>query len=216
MTVQEMVARLHRRVDPKTKDFVVIDNSNVGTVDGSRFTAQRVLDIYNQARTTITGAILRKFPNAKRALTRILSGNIVYSETVSFVGGAALQPDGYIFSVDLEDAEGNQIYVLGLGSKRAVKNLERATNRFVFEFGGFLKASKGSTFIPDGDYFLTYYKLAPFVLSDVTGGETLETYNSEWADLLEEIAVLIANEVGDLEISSIVEKFFLQTSGQGA
>jgi hypothetical protein len=211
-TVNEMILRLRRRADPNTKDLETWTAENAG-VDEGRFTAQRILDIYNQARVTLTSALLQKFPNAKAAISRLIPGNVTTKDDLAFQNGIAQLPSGYVFAIDLADAEGNQIYVLGIDRERVVKDAETDTNRFVFEIGGFLKAPTGSDKITDGNYQLRYYKIEPFTLSDVNGGVVTETYDEQWLPLLEEIAVLLSNEAGNLETSSIVEKFFLQQQG---
>jgi hypothetical protein len=201
-------------IDPRDKDLNPFTVENVG-IDEGRFTAQERLDIYNKSRLTITGSLLKKFPLAKNSLVELISGNVEYGETITFESGSADKPDGYIFAVDLMDSSKNQVTVLSFKDYRMVKDLERATNLFVFEVGDTLKAPPGSSLITSGSYTLTYYKILPFTLADINEATVNETYNDEWHPLIEEIAVLIANEVSDFDISNTIEKFFLQQTQKG-
>lgn len=208
-TVQAQVLRLAQRVDPYTKAGAEFAAGTIGTTPGSRFTAQRLLDIYNEARFTLAQAITSKIPRHLRAM--MVSGTIIKKTDLQFTSGVATKPTGYLEPVLLTDVSGAVITILPLTLLMAVKDLESSTNRFVFETTTTLEALTGTTNIPNAStYILRYYGLSNFALSDVTGGSTVETFNDIWQDLLVEIGSGIANEMGNTQVLAFAEKMVIQ------
>jgi len=182
----------------------------IGSVDGERFTRQRLLDIYNQARFILFG-VLRSALNTEE-LSRSVSGVIISKNDLSFTNGVATKPAGYLYPISLTDSSGAQIIILPSSYGPIVTSgsnphfTESATNRFVFDEGNNLISVSGNTYIPNGsNYKLKYFGLNTFTLSDVFGGTVTETFNPDYHGVILEIAAAIAMELGQQEILSLAK-----------
>jgi hypothetical protein len=213
VTVQELVTRLHRRIDPLTDENVEITTSTVGTVDGQSFPKQRILDVYNEARKSLAASFRLVVPTWFS--TREVSGCLVRIENLQFAEGSATKPDGYIYPERLTDGDGGKIVIMGLDRVGAVKDFESATKRYVLDIGNNFVAESGKQFVTNAsNYILWYFGVKDWALSDVTGGTSVETYNEIWHNHLLEIANAIANEVGQDQISLMTIKFFMTVRAQ--
>lgn len=198
VTVQSQMLRLALRVDPRTKAQVEFVAGTIGTVAGNRFAAQRLLDIYNEARMALAGALRIMAPAEKKAST--VQGNIQRKTNLTFTSGTAPIPTGLIEPIALRDVTGNDISILPGNILPLVSRNESATVRFVFWEATNFKSLPGSTAIPDAaTYVLWYYGVTDFILTDVTGGATLETYNDDLLPRLLNIAARIANMQGNYD-----------------
>jgi hypothetical protein len=205
--VQTLLARFYQRVDPLTDDGVVIDESNVGTVDGQAFPAAEGLRIYNSARKTLAASLRLVVPTWFS--TREVSGCLVRKDDLEFADGVADKPPGYVYCERLSDVDGNRIIITGLDRVGALKDFESAEKRYVLDIGNQFIAESGDEYIPDAaTYILWYFGVLDWALSDVTGGTALETYDEIWLEHLLEVANLIAQEAGQAEITTLTLKFF--------
>jgi len=75
-TVQTLLHRLALRLDPRTPAGVEFTTATIGTTAGDRFSAQRLLDIYNEARVALFQAIKTSTP--KEELANAITG--IYKE----------------------------------------------------------------------------------------------------------------------------------------
>ena len=102
-TVQSLAARLQQIISPTTKAGVEITAATVGTVDSDKFTKQRALDIYNDARFALFGAMRETMPLPK--LTEAISGNVVETQ-IEFTAASNRYeytlPTGYLKFVSLD------------------------------------------------------------------------------------------------------------------
>ena len=210
-TVQHLLAELARDVDPRTSDQVIIDETNVGTVDGV-FTAQRLLGLYNNARLAIGSVLYRTI--GRRGMPLPVSGAITPKEDFQFQNGTASLPPDYIYTILLTDAAGLRIVVISADSIESVRSYENAERRFVIEENGALRTLSGVTYVPDAStYVLRYFSIPIYTLSDVTGGVVNESYNDLFHPLIIQVAALLANERGSVEVANLVRRFFASTAG---
>lgn len=209
MTVQAAILSLLQRIDPTMKDMTVVTASNIATWNssgGDKFDAQRVVDIWNQARFLLTQVLHEQMSNAE--LSKQVAGNLVTNSALTFTTGSATLPTGYVFPVSLWDASGNIITILPFGMMNTVKSLESATNKFVFESGTTLVTISGSTYVSDvSTYVLRYYGITTFTTADVTGGATVESFRDRWIPVLLEIATKLALEQGTADAEAIARSF---------
>lgn len=191
------------------KDMTVVTASNIATWNssgGDKFDAQRVVDIWNQARFLLTQVLHEQMSNAE--LSKQVAGNLVTNSALTFTTGSATLPTGYVFPVSLWDASGNIITILPFGMMNTVKSLESATNKFVFESGTTLVTISGSTYVSDvSTYVLRYYGITTFTTADVTGGATVESFRDRWIPVLLEIATKLALEQGTADAEAIARSF---------
>jgi hypothetical protein len=203
VTVQAQMLALALRVDPRTKAGVEFALGTIGTTAGNRFTAQRLLDIYNEARMAMASAIRISMPPEKRAA--VVPGNIVRITNLTFASGVAAVPAGCIDPIAMQDSTGSDISIVGANLIPLLSRNESATVRFVAWEGTNFKAPPGSAFIPDAaTYRLWYYGVSNFTLANVTGGVVTETYNDDLLPRLLNIAARIANVQGNYDAQQIV------------
>jgi len=204
------MTQLARRVDPYTKAGAEITSATIGTVDGDRFSAQRLLDIYNEARLTLFGVLRSRMTTEE--LSREISGTYQTLSTLSFSlaseGVRAAVPATYLRAIFLTDGSNQPIIIIPAPLMQVVRQgnnphfVESPSNRFVVESGGYFIHYGG--FVPEGNnYKLHYFGLPTYVLSDVTGGTTNEAFNSDYHHILLELATAIANEQGRTQVLAL-------------
>ena len=102
-TVQSLMAQMVQVIDPRTKAGVEITAATVGTVDGDKFAKQRQLDLWNQSRFALFGAMRETMPLPK--LTEAISGNVVETQ-IEFTAASNRYeytlPTGYLKFVSLD------------------------------------------------------------------------------------------------------------------
>lgn len=169
-------------------------NAMIGTVDGDRYSRQRLLDMYNKARMTFVHAINITLP--KREKSKAIAAAIVRATTFQFTSQVATLPAGFIEELWLRDVAGVDIPIVQAADLPQLSGYDSATNRFVFREDSSLKCVPGSTSIVDAStYVLAYYGIADFVIfNDIVGGVVNESINDDWLPKLMEIAVAIASE----------------------
>lgn len=206
-TVQALLYRFVLRIDPLTKDQSNFTLATVGMIDGDMFSAQRQLDIYNEARIALFNALQLKLTTEE--LTKAIGGNIVVTN-ITFFGGVAPKPTGYVKFILLIDSAKNVIVLLP-NTKRALvieginpDYIESSTNRFIFEEGTNFKSASGDLYMPNGSsYIFGYFGITNWTLGDVTAGTAVETFNDVWHSVILEIGQAIANEQGLAQINAL-------------
>lgn len=199
-TVQATLLKLALMVDPNElttgNKFTL---STIGVNDGEKFAKQRLLDIYNLARMTLTNGMRIAWPRGK--MNDALAGQIVRDAAASFsAGGALTLPAGYISTVVLRTSTGVDIAVVPEWAYTHLARMESATNLFCFEEGNSLKAPPGSTLLNSVTGCLhLYIGVVDWVLADVTGGTASETVQEHWIPELLEVAAAIALEQGNTD-----------------
>lgn len=185
----------------------------IGSVDGVKFTRQRLLDIYNESRLVAFKALENIYP---KSLLKEHTGEISQEfKTLDFLAGVTTNlPSGIMKIESLTDSTGKQILVdvIEASVVRAGANphyTESATNRFVFRINGKLQTVSGNTNVPDAStYELRYFGLTDFTLTDVTGNVTIETFNDRHHFSLIEISQSLALERSTQEVNALATRLF--------
>jgi hypothetical protein len=174
----------------------------IGSVGAANFLAQRLLDIYNEARFALANAIDKSYPEFLKAT--VISGTITKNAAFQFASGIATKPTGFIKVWRLEDSSGAQITTNPVSMIARLKDLESATNRMVFDYGTTFVALTGSTNVLDASTYILYYSgITNFSLSHVLDGTTVETFNDDWYPKILELAEAIASEQGGQSINAL-------------
>lgn len=210
-TVLSQILKVLQRADPYMKDGVEITSSNIATwvsAGGDRFTAQRIIDCYNQGRMQLANVVDKTFPEDQKALA--VSGNIVKGSLV-FASGTITKPAGYVMWERLEDPtaypNAKQVLILPVSQIQQAKDLISSTNLIVFDYGTSFTAYDGTATISNGTYPFYYYGVTQYTTTTATDGTTAESFNDLLHPVLVDLAVAIANEQGTNEISAMALKF---------
>ncbi len=203
-TVQVQMGRLAQLIDPKTVAGVDITSANVGSVDGARFSKSRLLDIYNQARIILSNVIQQKLDPVYRR--EAVANNILTVSSLTFSGGVATKPAGYVSTFLLRSAAGQIITVLPFALAYATRHRDGINNPLVYEKGTTLASENGNTYIPNAStYIIDYFGVSYFTLTDITGGTVPETFNQIWEPVLLELAQRISLEQGLTDINALAD-----------
>jgi len=189
MTVQSLLLSLALRVDPLDEDGQDFTLATIGVKNGERFSKQRLLDIYNEARKIFAEAIMLQWPRVRRTMSVF---GTINTANVTFANGQATIPDGYTLGLMLVDQNNREIEIAAAEQKPLLKEFDAVDNPIVYEEGTVLRSENGSAFVPDGQYKLTYYGIQDFTLADVTGGTTKETFNESLQPHILDAAVALA------------------------
>lgn len=216
-TVSSQLLKLIQRIDPRQKDGTETTSSNLETattgwqaVGGDRFAAQRVVDLYNDARRFVAmGIITSKGP--LRASYDLSS--IVANAAITFTSGVANLPTGHLATISVIRSEtGALIKVIPTGAIDYVSHLDSAANPIVFELSGTLYTPNGATYIPDSTtgvtYKIRYYNCTDWSKAQAVavGSPVTETFPERFLPLVIDIAELMANEQGGLEPAAVLKK----------
>ena len=209
-TVQSLMAQLAQRVDPRTKDGTEITTSNVGSVAGTRFTAQRLLDIYNHARLALTQSLLM---TKSKAEVTSMAGGIVKSGAITWASQQAAKPSDFIDFVSMCNASNVPMTLLPATHIDVVRQGSNphytctASNLLIFDVGANFVFVGTASLVPDlSTYVLTYIGITEWVLANVTGGSTQETIDEMLHPALLEMAQAVALEMGSLELLALGAK----------
>lgn len=165
-TVQNLCLRLALRVDPRAKsgdDFVASSPSAgqaaIGVTDGDRFTKQRLLDCYNEARFVLLQAMRSSM--AQERLSKEISLSTIITNIVFTATGDSWKytlPSDYVRFISLSGRYLNgsvvsttflPIVLLSIPEYAVVVEgqnphyAQSATNRFVVESAGVLQSIRG-------------------------------------------------------------------------
>lgn len=177
--------------------------TKVGTADG-KFTAQRQLDIYNDARMVAAYVISYKKGLRER---QEASNNTIRKTDATFASGVLTKPSGYIYAKSLLDVNGKVISILPVDQIPYTKRLDSLNNPVVYEETSVFRSENGAAYVPDAaTYVLRYIGITPFVLSDVTGQVTVETFSTFYEPFLVQLAVAIAQQQGQVKPLALAEQ----------
>jgi len=218
-----MILKFLGRVDPylKTGVQVVYGTNFAGgagnwqTDGGEKLTAQRVVDIYNEARIVLFKGLKEQSKDTAE-LTKKAANLISYVSNLQFTAAIANKPAGYLGFISLTDNAGVPIILLDstfypiVASSLDPAYTQTATNRFIFDIG--TQFVGYSTWIPDAsNYKLLYFGITDFTLAQAVDGSTVETFNDRYLGILLELAVAIANEQGNMDILALSQKLIVQS-----
>ncbi len=183
-----------------------ITGALVGSVDGTRFTRQRLLDMYNEARMILFTALYDTKP--KDTLDRYVYGaainaNLTFSYSAPF--SSASMPTGFIKLISLYAYNGYPVIVFPLNmfqevQKGGVHFTTSATNLIGFHFGNYFRViGSFASELGDGSLShyatLTYYGITDLVwATDILTNTTYESFSLDVEPMLLEIACAIADE----------------------
>jgi hypothetical protein len=208
--VRDQLLKLALRVDPTVRSTnTFFDLSTIGGSDGNKFSKQRLLDIYNEARTTAFNVL-----KAKGDLSGVKG--TLRTGTLSFVaaGGrsSANLPADFIA---YESAYSTASVLEGTGNKVPIVIEEDTTlipsvldGSLNVGNGGILVFEIGSTLVdPTGTYtsggVLFYYGFGDWTLGDLTA---TETFKARIHPHLITIAQAIALGTGNADAIKLAEK----------
>ncbi len=211
MTVQSVILKLLQRIDPKMKNGTLVAVANISTWatdGGDQFTAQRIVDIYNEARMALANAIDRYYPKDMKA--KAISGTLKKKSDLTFASGVADKTTiaGYIKTERLFNNAGTQISVLPVSEMQETEDLNSASNPIVYEYAtSFAQKTVDTAIIANAaNYVLWYYGVTTYVLSDVTGGTTVEEFNEDWIPVILQLAEAIASEQGSKVVNALAQQ----------
>lgn len=205
-TAQSQVLKLLTRVDPYLKVGTLVTSATIAAWDsaggGDKFTAQYVADIYNDARYALYQSMTASL--TKQQMTKYVPG-LITSVVQIMASGSGTKPTGYLTDVSFKAVDGITITVAPMGVKDYVDNLEGNSLYIVYETGTSFVAPS-STYLPDGNASLWYFKLVDITLATIVDGTANETYDQMWAPVLVELAVAIANGLGRAQVLDLASK----------
>lgn len=177
----------------------------VGSARGN-YTGQRLLDIYNEARFTLFGALWKVM--GQEALTKAVNGNVTYITNLAFSGGSVAKPSGYIRPIYLTDASDRIIPILPMTQVAPLIGMQTTTERFVVEKGTTLFSPNATTYVADGNYKLAYYGITTWLLftNVLVAAPSTEEFLDDYHYMLMEIAEAIAHDQGMTEVNNIAHK----------
>lgn len=178
----------------------------VGSVSGNH-TGQRLLDIYNEARFTLFGALWKAM--GQEALTKAVNGNVNYVTNFTFASGSASKPAGYIRPIYLADNNNNIIPIIPATQMAPLMSLQTTTDRFVIEKGTTLFSPNGTTYVADAsNYRLAYYGITTWALftNVLVAAPATEEFLDDYAYMLMEIGEAISNGQGMTEVNSVAKR----------
>jgi hypothetical protein len=212
-----------REVDPFVKSTgTEITSSNIGssgagtwaTDGGDKFTAAKLVDIYNLARLALFDAYRLLYGNTNK-LSEEVNEQLVTTSAFQFIltGSVSVgaKPAGYLKFVSLMNASNVKINLLPIAYKddviQGVKSLftQSAAKMFVFDIGSNL-IHYGTYVTSLSTYQLSYYGLTLYAVSDVTGGATVESFTDKDVPKILELAQAIANEQGLQQVNALASK----------
>lgn len=190
----------------------------VGSVDGDKFTRQRQLQIYNDARFVLFDAIvaLREIEGVSRELSDTLIIKTDFQFTLSgSVSTSANVPTGYIRRESLTDVNGDPIIVLDNSLILTIREGylttydQSSTVRYAFEIGS--QFVHYGTFVPSAStYVLHYYGLTTISISDILGASVTEQWHDDKLWILYEIASAFAEGLGMSDVLALAKKLITQ------
>lgn len=203
-TVRDQLLKFALAVDPRTKNDVVFTSGTIGTVDGDKFPAQRLLDMYNDARMLAAYVIsYKKSPREAQEACQ----NVVRKSDAAIASGVLEKPEGYVLRKTLMTASGKIISLLPIEQLPFTSRYEALNNQIMYEEKDVFRSAHGNTFIPDANnYLFIYMGITAFTLADVTGGTVKETFSPIYESVLIQIAVAIAGLQGQEKPLAIAEQ----------
>jgi hypothetical protein len=137
----------------------------------------------------------------KAASSSTLLDYIPISGVVSTTSGSAVVTGVTSTSFTTQLSEGSYIKV---GSE--TKIVQSITSDTSLTCTSTFSTSNASIAASVADYKLSYFGLATFILADVTGGTTTETVNEDYMPVVIELAVAIANGLGNNAVNELAKK----------
>lgn len=216
--LQDNMLALIQRVDPTMKNDVEITAATLsswGTNGSDRFTAQRLVDCYNEARKIMANIISNRFDLSMRV--DALSGLMTVVTNFQFTSGVATKPSGFINAYNLVRPDGKSLSILSPVLYSITKHLDSYENPIVYEHITTFNAVS-STNVPDAaTYTLRYFRLVNWTLADVLQTSPAyvdETFNATFDPILLELAVMVAMEQGTASVNAAASRLLMTAKGE--
>ena len=182
----------------------------IGSVDGSVFTRQRLLDIYNDSRFALFQVMRSSMGNdeiSKNVSAMFISAAITFS--AASPNTTAPKPTGFLKLESLMATGSVPVIVLPnelLITVRSGTNpyyTISATNLLAFEIGTnfLIPALFGA-----GAGIIDYYGITSWTLTDVLAGTAVEVFSGEYEPMLIQLAQAIANEQSTQDVNLLAKK----------
>lgn len=190
----------------------------VGSVDGIRFTRQRLLDIYNEARFVLFNALYETKGSdelSKYVYGTALAANLTFAYSSPYTSAAI--PSGYMRLIGITAYNATRIIVLPnnllpetLPASHPYYTTS-ATNLLAFQIGAnFSICGDFHTEAGDGSSShyarLNYYGISPWTwITDVFPNTTVESFSPDVEPILIEIACALADEQSNADALALAK-----------
>ena len=216
MTAQSALLKLQQRIDPYTKAGVEITAATIGTVDGDRFTKQRLLDIYNEARMVLFSVMRQTMSEeefAKNISALYLSASITF--TFSTPDTTAPKPAAFMKLETLMSATASlPVIIMPNEYLEAVQRSDTFYTQSVTD--NLIGFEQGTNFLlpainAAGTGKIYYYGITDWALSDITTGTATEKFSEEYIPVILQLAQAIANEQGSKQVNALAMQLIGQS-----
>lgn len=172
------------------------------TVDGEKFTPQRVLSIYNMARKLLLSTLYR---HRKDGYVNELLMPMLNKKSIRFNNGVYNFDSDVAFIVSLSDYDGNTIPVIG-ADKAEMFYQRRSVPLFALRVGNKIEFIDTFKYLyGDSDCYLTYYSYKDLTINDVLITEVDEIFNSCLDKVLITVATAVATEQVNIDENAIAK-----------
>lgn len=213
VAVRDMVVKLAERIDPRDKDGVKLTNATIDDTDGEKFTKELRVDIYNQARFALFGALRTRY--SIEELSRVAGSLYKSDATVDFVTGNMTKPTDYVDFISLVTDTGVRVIMLTsdlIQEVIAEENphlTESDTIAFCFDQGVNIH-TYNSLLQAMTDGTLTYFALETYVVADLASDTKKEEFDEKFHHIIFELGIAIANEMGEQEVNALAAQLLGQ------
>jgi hypothetical protein len=219
-TVKNLILEFYQKRDSRDKNHVVIDDAwlaNVSNLTGSDFTKVEAMAMYHDARLVVYNEFEKLYTPDRLQVELsgiIKTAAIVWTQSGS-VSTAPKPTNGYLGLVDMHTAGLVEMEKLRLELSTVVRTganrhyAQSASRIFIFEedtqfkhYGTFVPTSGGGT-----TYELRYYRLFPWLVTEMEAGTVVETINDQHHRLLIEVMLMLSNQYGGRDVEAFIRKF---------
>jgi hypothetical protein len=214
-TIQALMLKLALRVDPFVKSTGVLETSaTIGvagaTGDGDKFSAQRLLDVYNESRLALFSALYES--KTSQELSKLVSASFITASitlTYASPNTTAPKPSGFLKLVSLTAPSSIPIIVI---PNNWLGDIRKGTDpHLTVSASNILAVELTTNFLIVGNFgagtgIIDYYGITNWALSDVTTGTAVEVFSTELEPMLLDLAVAISLEQGNQDAIALAKK----------
>jgi hypothetical protein len=210
-TVKSIYLEITQNVDPKTKEQVPFDVTNIGTIDGDSFSKEDILNFYNQARFIVVGQ-LRQVQGARIFIESVPEVVETATQALSLQGSPPPQyifshPTGYLRHIGMMGPGDKPGFILPKNHKfDLVSGADPYYDTSKFAFA--IEEPNGfhiyySEAVGVGTFSIMYVKLGNHTLADVTTGTKIEEINPEYHHVIIQVAGALSLESGAVDPTAL-------------
>lgn len=223
MKARDVLYALTLKVNPKIKSSgAMFTKASVGYNDGDRFTAQELLDIYNEGRFTLVNVLKSTLSDnafAREMALAVKRADISFSFEADNYALATIPSDS-IKVISLTNWLNEPLKILPNSLLPAV--MDKKNPHFENTNTDFFVFIQGTKFVYYGEYvrenypyWCTYYGLSALDLdTDIKPGTTEEIFFDDAIPTLMQICEAIANEQGAVEVNNMARMLIAQKGGR--